>query len=159
MTPDRAPSGEPLHPSSRSVGGPPPPSHAGPPYPPPGVQGHGCPGPGQPPPGPYPGHGQPAQSAQSAPQRTGYLRVVLATAVWGAVLVVLGMVVAGRALSPEGAGYLVGSAILPVLLGSLITWLVVRRRAMAFWVLVLAAAPAFWLLRLVASAARLSGRA
>jgi hypothetical protein len=120
-----------------------------------GPAGYGPAGPQYPPypPPPYP---PPAPHSQPTgrPTRTGYARVLGATAVWAALNTTLAVIVAGSQLTPRAAGYVLGTMLIPVLLGALITWLVVRRRSMSFWILVLAAAPAFWVLRLLFGALR-----
>lgn len=100
---------------------------------------------------PYPAPPDPLGEERPPPPRVGtastWTCVLGATAVWAVVNLVLVVLVAGAPPSAGAAGRTFGGIAVALLLGSLLTWVVVRTHAWRFWVLVLAAAPAYWVLR------------
>jgi len=129
----------------------PPPWAGGPGYvPPPELPPH-APMPGAP---PYPAATAhpPAPVGRPAP-RTRFRAALAASAVWGAVLLVLVPVVDGPLPDARSPGLLVGSASSTGLITAVVVWAAGRRRTWPFWLLVLVAAPVFWVLRALLTSA------
>lgn len=101
---------------------------------------------------PYPAHVDHPPPPVGDRGRTGYLRALAATAVWAVANLVVVLVVAGPAPSPEALGRVVGALLLAAVLAAVGVWLVLRRRKRAFWVVLLVALPFFLVLRLLSAA-------
>lgn len=112
--------------------------------PPPNLAPH-APMPGAP---PYPANEEHPPPPVGEHRGTGYPPALLATLIWVAVDLVVVIAVAGPFASFPDAGRTVDGLLVPALVASLLTWLVVRRRGGPFWLVVLAAAPLYGALRL-----------
>lgn len=80
---------------------------------------------------------------------TGYPTVLGATALLAAVNVALIVVLAGPAPSARAAGGVFGALLVAMVLASLPTWLIARRRALRFPLLVALALPFYLVFRLI----------
>jgi hypothetical protein len=107
-------------------------------------------------PPPYPPPAQPGPPP-SAPPRTGYPRALGATAIGAAVQLLLLVVLAGPPGSARAFGAVIGGMILPIALGSLVLWLIARKRAWPFWLLAVLGVVLYFVFRLVATAGRFAG--
>ncbi|GAA2561965.1 hypothetical protein [Pseudonocardia hydrocarbonoxydans] len=115
--------------------------------PPPGLAPH-APMPGAP---PYPPHEEHPPPPVGDRGRTGYLRVLGATAVWAVLDLVLLLVLAGRLLPAEAVGRAVGTLLVVTAVAALGVWLVLRSRARTFWVVLAVALPFFLVVRLLSA--------
>jgi hypothetical protein len=87
--------------------------------------------------------------------RTSYWRALGATAIGAALNLVLYIVFTDGQWTARIAGAAVGSLIIPTALGSLVLWLVARRRGWAFWLLAVLGVVLYFGFRLVLTAARI----
>jgi hypothetical protein len=124
---------------------------------PPPPEPHGYPAPPYPPAqyGP-PQYGPPQQPPAPQQGRTSYLVALGAAAVWAAVNIVLVLAVnmGGRGLPFSGyaLGLVIGRAVVPTLLASLIVWLIRRRRDSSFVLLMFLALPFYFIVSFMAFA-------
>jgi hypothetical protein len=105
---------------------------------------------------PYPAgidHGAPPVGARGP--RTGYLKALGATAIGAAINLVLIFTLNDVQWTARLAGAAVGSVIIPLVLGSLVLWLVARKRGWAFWLLAVLGVVIYFVIRLVLTAAQL----
>lgn len=107
-----------------------------------------APMPGAPPYPPAEEHPPPPVGQRSG---TGYPAVLGATAVPAVANLLLTVVLAGPAPSARAAGGLFGALLVAMVLASLPTWLIARRRALHFPLLVALALPFYLLFRLIAA--------
>lgn len=104
---------------------------------------------------PYPAN--PAHPPAPVGERRGtsYPKALGATAIGAAVQLVLLLAVAGPPPSSAAFGLVVGGMIVPTALGSLVLWLIARRRPWPFWLLAVVGVVIYFALRLVVTAAQL----
>lgn len=97
--------------------------------------------------------------SQPACSRTGYRRSFLATLIWLPVNVVVAIAINQDLPSSEQAGAFVGTALLPLFIGSLIVLGIARAAkspAWPFWQLVLMSLPAYLIPALMLNIARMA---
>ena len=104
---------------------------------------------------PYPAgieHGAPPVGA--AGPRTSYWKALGATAIGAAVNLVLIIAFNDVQWTARLAGAAVGTLIIPTAVGSLVLWLIARRRGWAFWLLAVLGIVLYFVIRVVLTAAR-----
>jgi len=87
--------------------------------------------------------------------RTSYPKALGATAIGAALQLVLLLALAGLPPSSEAFGAVVGGMVVPTALGSLVLWLIARKRAWPFWLLAVVGVAIYFAFRLVVTAARI----
>ncbi|WP_086828109.1 hypothetical protein [Allokutzneria sp. NRRL B-24872] len=88
-----------------------------------------------------------------------YGKCVLAALVWFGVVFVVLFATLGAPASGRALGLVAGRMIVPLLLSSLFTWLIFRRKPTSFGILLITSLPFFVLLSFLLGAASIAGRA
>lgn len=108
---------------------------------------------------PYPAGTAPGPApVDAAGPRTNYWKALGATAIGAALHLVLLFVLAGPPASPEAFGAVIGGTmLLPVAFGSLVLWLIARKRVWPFWRLALVGVLLYVAFRAVFTVLQLAG--
>ncbi|MCO1655961.1 hypothetical protein [Pseudonocardia humida] len=105
---------------------------------------------------PYPAGIEPDPAPVGRPgPRTSYPLALGATSIGAALQLVILLALAGPPPSSAAFGAVVGSTVVPTALGSLVLWLIARKRAWPFWLLAIVGVVIYFAIRLLATASRL----